>query len=212
MNPVIKPSTIERLKTIIDSAGMHENNEGNAFSMVDEIEEELKGYDDNRENKIFLFGSSALILILAGVLIYVNKASWPLMFVFVWIGAFLYYRVTEKSLIIESLQKRSLISPSDPIPKMEYILSGIDLKIGRKTVLKGFLSLVLSSSVMLAHHLFVDSSVTINMFLLISAIIASYLFWNSFYKEDIKMLNDLKIDVNQLKSKTLLSRYNNEEE
>ena len=118
----------------------------------------------------------------------------------------MYFRVHEKGLELNSLQMKSLINQQSPIPKMDYLISGIDLKIGRKEVLKGYMSIMLSSAVMMAHRLFVDSSVTINMFLLIGAIIASYFFWNNFYKEDIGELDEIKGQIQELKSQLILGR------
>ena len=118
----------------------------------------------------------------------------------------MYYRVHEKGLQLDVLQKQSLIDPQNPIPKMDYLISAIDLKIGRKDILKIYMSIMLSSTVMMAHHLFVDSSFTVNMFLLLGAIIASYFFWNNFYKEDISELNEIRSQIEELKSTLILGR------
>ena len=206
MKPVFQPETIAKLKGIIDAVMQPNQGTQDITDTIEEIEKSLKSYEDNKENKIFLFGSAALVVILALVLMFTTKASWPLMFIVVWIGGFMYYRVHEKGLELEVLQRQSLISPKTPIPKMDYLISGIDLKIGRKEVLKGYLSLMLSSAVMMAHHLFVDSSVTVNMFLLIGAIIASFFFWSYFYKDDITELTEIKNQIQELKSQLVLGR------
>ena len=206
MKPVFHPETISNLKEMIDAVMKPDHNTPNISETIDDIEKSLKLYNDNKENKIFLFGSAALVVIFALILMYTTKASWPLMFIVVWIGGFMYYRVHEKGLVLEVLQKQTLINPKSPIPKMDYLISGIDLKIGRKDVLKGYLSLMLSSAVMMAHHLFVDSSVTVNMFLLIGAIIASYFFWNHFYKVDIAELSEIRDQIEELKSQLVMGR------
>ena len=206
MKPVFHPDTIMNLKGMIDAVMQSDQGTINISETIDELEKSLKSYQDNKENKIFLFGSGALVVIFALILMFTTKASWPLMFIVVWIGGFMYYRVNEKGLELDTLQKKSLINQLSPIPKMDYLISGIDLKIGRKEVLKGYLSLMLSSSAMMAHHLFVDSSVTINMFLLIGAIIASYFFWNNFYKDDISELDEIKAQIQELKNQLILGR------
>ena len=205
MKPVFQEDHISKLKSIIDNVMNPGREDHDVSDLVDEIETSLKSQNDNKENKIFLYGASGLVIIFALILMYTTKASWPLMFIVVWLGGLMYYRVHEKSLITTNLQLKSLISPTDSVPKIDYLLSAIDLKIGRKEVLKYFLSIMLSSTVMMAHRLFVDSSVTLNMFLLIGAIIASYFFWNNFYKEDINMMQDIRDQLNQLKSKIVLN-------
>lgn len=206
MKPVFHPDTIMNLKGMIDAVMQSDQGTINISETIDDLERSLKSYKDNKENKIFLFGSGALVIIFALILMYIGEASWPLMFIVVWIGGFMYYRVNEKGLELDTLQKKSLINQLSPIPKMDYLISGIDLKIGRKEVLKGYLSLMLSSAAMMAHHLFVDSSVTINMFLLIGAIIASYFFWNNFYKDDISELSRIKEQIQELKNQLILGR------
>lgn len=206
MKPVFQEDHINKLKSIIDDVMLSDEKENNIPDLVDGIEDSLKAYTDNKENRIFLFGAAALVIIFAIILMYTTKASWPLMFIVVCIGGFMYYRVSEKSLINTTLQLKSLITPTDSTPKIDYLLSAIDLKTGRKEVLKFYLSIMLSSTVMMAHRLFVDSSVTINMFLLIGAIIASYFFWNNFYKEDISELDQVKDQLRELKSKLILDR------
>ena len=188
-------------------AVMHQGSRNTDITiLIDDVEKSLKSYQDNKENKIFLFGSAALVVIFALVLMFTTKASWPLMFIIVWIGGFMYYRVHEKGLDLDVLQKQSLINPKSPLPKMDYLISGIDLKIGRKDILKIYMSIMLSSTVMMAHHLFVDSSVTVNMFLLVGAIVLSYFFWNNFYKEDISELNVIRDQIEELKSQLILGR------
>ena len=191
---------------MIDAVMQSDQGMTNISETIDDIEKALKSYQDNKENKVFLFGSAALVIVFAIILMYIAKASWPLMFVVVWVGGFMYYRVHEKGLELNTLEKKSLINQQSPIPKMDYLISGIDLKIGRKEMLKVYMSIMLSSTVMMAHRLFVDSSVTINMVLLIGAIIASYLFWNNFYKEDIAELEEIKGQIQELKSQLILGR------
>ncbi|MFT4537160.1 MAG: hypothetical protein ACJA1A_003644 [Saprospiraceae bacterium] len=206
MKPVFHPDTILNLKEMIDAV-MHSGQDNTDISeIIDDVEKSLKSYQDNKENKIFLFGSAALVVIFALILLYTTKTSWPLIFIVVWIGGFMYYRVHEKGLELNTLQMKSLINQQSPIPKMDYLISGIDLKTGRKEALKIYMSIMLSSSVMMAHMLFVDSSVTINMFLLIGAIIVSYFFWNNFYKEDISELNEIRDQIEELKSQLILGR------
>lgn len=204
MKPVFKEEYISKLKSIIDSEqGIEEEDIQNS---IEELESSLKSKSDDKEISIFIYGSAAMVVAFALVLMYTTKASWPLMFIIVWIGGFMYYRVHDQSLVIDTLQKQRLIDPNNPIPKMDYLMSLIDLKTGLKDVLKIYLSIMLSSTVMMAHRLFIDSSVTLNMFLLIGAIIASYFFWNNFYKEDIAELENVKEEIQMLKSKLILER------
>lgn len=191
---------------MINAVMQQEGEHPNIPKVIDDIQKSLQDYQDNKENKTFLFGSAVLIVVFALILMYTTKASWPMMFIIVWIGGFMYYRVHEKGLYLDMLQKQSLINPKSPLPKMDYLISGIDLKIGRKEILKIYMSIMLSSTVMMAHHLFVDSSVAVNMFLLIGAIIASYFFWNHFYKEDIEKLNEVRAQIEELKSQLILGR------
>jgi hypothetical protein len=44
------------------------------------------------------------------------------------------------------------------------------------------------------------------MFLLIGAIIASYFFWNNFYKDDISELSRIKEQIQELKNQLILGR------
>ena len=148
MKPVFQPETISNLKGMIDAVMQQGTGNTNVSEVIDDIEKSLKAYQDNKENKIFLFGSAALVVIFALILMFTAKASWPLMFIIVWIGGFMYYRVHEKGLELDVLQKQSLINPKSPLPKMEYLISGIDLKIGRKDILKIYMSIMLSSTVM----------------------------------------------------------------
>jgi hypothetical protein len=149
VKPVFHPDTIMNLKGMIDAVMQSDQGTINISETIDDLERSLKSYKDNKENKIFLFGSGALVIIFALILMYIGEASWPLMFIVVWIGGFMYYRVNEKGLELDTLQKKSLINQLSPIPKMDYLISGIDLKIGRKEVLKGYLSLMLSSAAMI---------------------------------------------------------------
>lgn len=206
MKPVFKEEYISKLKGIIEETQPGNAAAENINEIVNHLESSLGQSSDDQENTIFVYGSAALVIVFASILMYTTKASWPLMFIIVWIGAFMYYRVHEKGLTIDRLQKKALINPHNPIPKMDFLVSDIDLRIGRKDVLKGYLSLLLSSTVMMAHRLFVDSSVTLNMFLLIGAIVASWFFWNNFFKEDIEVLNDVKSKLQVLKSKLILDR------
>ncbi len=206
MKPVFHPETISNLKEMIDAVMQQGSGNTNVSEVIDDIGKSLKSYQDNKENKIFLFGSAALVVIFALILLFTTKASWPLMFIIVWIGGFMYYRVHEKGLELEVLQKQSLINPKSPLAKMDYLISGIDLKIGRKDILKIYMSIMLSSTVMMAHHLFVDSSVTVNIFLLFGAIVLSYFFWKNFYKEDIAELNVIRDQIEELKSQLILGR------
>jgi len=204
VKPVFQEEHITKLKSIIDNV-TDSYSESDSFAAVDGIEQSLEEIQDEKENSIFLYGAAALVVVLALVLMNNTQKSWPLMFVIVWIGAFMYYRVHDKSLSTERLLKKSHITPKTPVPKIDYLISDIDRRIGRKDVLKTYLSLVLSSAVMLAHHLFVDSSVTINMFLLIGAVVASYFFWRHFYKDDIETLDRVKQQLHDLKSQILLN-------
>ena len=206
MKPVFQPETISNLKGMIDAVMQPESGKANVSEVIDDIQKSLKEYQDNKENKIFLLGSAGLVVLFALILMFTTKASWPLMFIIVWVGGFMYYRVHEKGLQLDVLQKQSLIDPQNPIPKMDYLISAIDLKIGRKDILKIYMSIMLSSTVMMAHHLFVDSSFTVNMFLILGAIIASYFFWNNFYKEDISELNEIRSQIEELQSTLILGR------
>lgn len=172
--------------------------------VIQEIENGLKTYKDNQENKILFYGTSALVIALSLILTYTTKASWPLMFLIIWLGGFLYYRVHEKSLVIDNLQKSSLVKHDQPLTSISFLKSAIDLKTGRKSVLKIFLSILISSSVMMAHFLFVDSSFWMNLGLLVGAIIASLFFWNSFYKEDIAQLSEMKEQLHELENQLIL--------
>ncbi len=204
MKPVFEEGAISKLKRIIDSVMNIENPNDSIVEVIDSIESSIKSYQDEKENQILLFGTAALVVILSLVLMYTNKASWPLMFIIVWVGAFMFYRVHEKGLVIDSLNKQSQIDPHNPIPKMHYLESQINLKLGRKDVLKWYMSILLSSAVMMAHHLFVDTSVSVNIFLLIGAIVASYFFWDYFFKEDSLQLIEMKDQLGELREKLIL--------
>jgi len=204
VKPVFEEGAISKLKGIIDSVMNIENPNDSIVEVIDSIESSIKSYQDEKENQILLFGTAALVVILSLVLMYTNKASWPLMFIIVWVGAFMFYRVHEKGLVIDSLNKQSQIDPHNPIPKMHYLESQINLKLGRKDVLKWYMSILLSSAVMMAHHLFVDTSVSVNIFLLIGAIVASYFFWDYFFKEDSLQLIEMKDQLGELREKLIL--------
>lgn|GEM_PF-3551005 len=204
MKPVFEEGAISKLKGIIDSVIQPEDSNDGIIEVLGNIESSLSAHQDEKENKLFLFGAAAIVVLLALILLYTNKASWPLMFIVVWVGAFMYYRVHEKGLVTDSLNKQSLVKANNPILKMAFLESEINLKLGRKDVLKWYLSILLSSAVMMAHHLFVDTSVSINMFLLIGAVVASYFFWDYFFKEDTQQLSEMKGRLHELKNKLIL--------
>jgi len=204
VKPVFEEGAISKLKGIIDSVIQPEDSNDGIIEVLGNIESSLSAHQDEKENKLFLFGAAAIVVLLALILLYTNKASWPLMFIVVWVGAFMYYRVHEKGLVTDSLNKQSLVKANNPILKMAFLESEINLKLGRKDVLKWYLSILLSSAVMMAHHLFVDTSVSINMFLLIGAVVASYFFWDYFFKEDTQQLSEMKGRLHELKNKLIL--------
>lgn len=206
MKPVIVESTIAKLKGIIDSATGDEKGEMKVDEAINDLEAEIIAFDDNRENVIFLYGAISLVVVLASVLIYTHGASWPLGFVVLSSGALLYYQVTERAQVTDNLILKGRVSSVSPLTKIDYLVGEIDLKIARKKVLKIYLSIVLSSAVMMAHHLFVDSSVGINMFLLVGAMIASYFFWNHLYKVDVTALSAVRDELSATKSTLILGR------
>lgn len=212
MKPVFIEETIVKLKKIIESSSGYSDNV-KVDEVTDEIEKSLKSYKDNKENKILFYGTSVIVVALSLILTFKTKSSWPLMFLVIWFGGFMYYRVHERSLILDNLQKISRVKPNDPLSNIVYLKSAIDLKVGRKNVLKIFLSVLISSSVMMAHYLFVDTSFWMNIGLLIGAIVASYFFWNSFYKEDISELEGMNDQLHQLENQIILGfGYRSEEE
>ena len=201
------------MKNIIESTTFGGSHTAAIDEVTNEIEQSLKAYKDNEENKILYYGTSAVVVILSLILTYVSGASWPLMFLVIWLGGFMYYRVHERGLVLNNIDKISKVKPGDPLSKIIYLKSAIDLKVGRKSVLKVFLSVLISASVMMAHYLFVDTSYWINLGLLIGAIVASYFFWNNFYKEDITALESMKTQLRQLESQIILgSGYKRDEE
>jgi len=204
LKPVFIESTIDKLKKIIDSTSSGLTDKVQVDEVTDEIEKSLKAYKDNEENRILYYGTSVVVVLLSIILTYKTGASWPLMFLVIWFGGFMYYRVHERGLILDNIDKISKVKPEDPLSKIVYLKSAIDLKVGRKYVLKSFLSVLISSSVMMAHYLFVDTSFWMNLGLLAGAIAASYFFWNSFYKEDITGLNSIKSQLHQLESQIIL--------
>jgi len=213
LKPVFIEETITKLKNIIDSSASGYTDRLQVDEVTDEIEKSLKAYKDNKENKILFYGTSIITVLLSLILTYKTQSSWPLMFMVLWFGGFMYYRVHEKSLVLDNLNKISLVKPNDPLSNIVYLKSAIDLKVGRKNVLKIFLSVLVSCAVMMTHFLFVDTSFWMNIGLLMGAIGASYFFWNSFYKEDIIGLEALKSQLHQLESQIILeSGYNSEEE
>lgn len=205
MKPVFQEETISKLKNIIDSTISGESNNNQIEEIIEQIEQALKAYQDNQENKILFYGTSAIVVLLSLILTYTTKTSWPLMFLIIWFGGFMYYRVHEKGLVLKNLHKSSLVKHDEPLTSISFLKSAIDLKVGRKSVLKIFLSVLISSSVMMAHYLFVDSSFWMNFGLLTGAVIASYFFWNSFYKKDISELEEMKDQLHQLESKIILN-------
>lgn len=204
MKPVFIESTIGKLKKIIESTSSGSTDQVQIDEVTDEIEKSLKAYKDNQENRILYYGTSAIVVLLSLFLTYKTSASWPLMFLVIWFGGFMYYRVHERGLILDNIDKISKVQPDNPLSKIVYLKSAIDLKVGRKNVLKIFLSVLISASVMMAHYLFVDTSFWMNIGLLTGAIIASYFFWNSFYKEDINALQSMKSQLHQLESQLIL--------
>lgn len=212
MKPVFIESTIAKLKQIIESTSSDFSDKIQVDEITDEIEKSLKAYKDNEENKILLYGTSIIVLALSLFLTYKTRSSWPLMFIVIWFGGFMYYRVHERGLVMDNIHKISKVSPDDPLSKIIYLKSAIDLKVGRKNVLKVFLSVLISSSVMMAHFLFVDTSFWMNFGLLTGAIVASYFFWKSFYNEDILALESMKTQLHQLQNQIILSSGLNSEE
>lgn len=204
MKPVFIEETIVKLKKIIESTTSGNSDVVEVDLITDQIEKSLKEYKDNQENKILFYGTSVIVALLSLLLTYNTKMSWPLMFLVIWFGGFMYYRVHEKSLIIDNLRKLSLVNIDDPISKIVYLKSAIDLKIGRKNVLRIYLSVLISSAVMMAHFLFVDTAFWMNLGLLVGAIVASYFFWKSFYKEDLSALGSMKSQLHQLESQIIL--------
>lgn len=206
MKPVIVENTIAKLKGIIDNAADDEMGEMKVEAVINDLEAEIIAFDDNKENVIFLYSAISLVVVLASVLIYKHGASWPLAFVVLSSGALLYYRVTERAQMTDNLIIKSHNPTASPLSKIDYLVGEIDLKIIRKEVLKIYLSIALSSAVMLAHHLFVDSSVALNMLLLLGAVVASYFFWNHFYKVDVTALSALRDELSATKSRLILDR------
>ncbi len=213
MKPVFIEETITKLKKIIDSAASVNTDNIQFDDITDEIEKSLKEYKDNTENRILFYGTSVITVALSIILIYKTYSSWPLIFLVIWLGAFMYYRVHEKSLVLNNLHKISLVKHDDPLSKIIFLKSAIDLKVGRKNVLRIFLSVLISSSVMMAHFLFVDTSFWMNFGLLVGAVVASYFFWRSFYSEDIALLELMKDKLHQLENRIVFgSGYYSEKE
>ena len=182
--------------------------------ITDQIENSLKVYKDNDENKVLFYGTSCVVIALSLILTFTTKSSWPLMFLVIWFGGFMYYRVHEKSLVLTNLEKMGEVEFGHPLSKIAFLKSAIDLKVGRKSVLKFFLSILISSSVMMAHFLFVDTSFWMNLGLLVGAIVASYFFWQYFYKIEIDTLQSMKDQLHQLENQIILggANFQNEEE
>jgi len=212
LKPVFIEETIAKLKRIIDANTGVGSATVSIEETLDEIEKALKAYQDNRENRILLYGTSLLVVVLALILIFTTRSTWPLMFLVLWFGGFMYYRVHEKSLVIHQLDKLNKVQYDQPITQLIHLKSVIDLKYGRKSILKVFLSVMISCAVMMAHYLFLDTSFWMNLGLLIIAIIASYFFWNSFYKEETEALQSMKDQLDQLESQIILGGGYSEEE
>ena len=212
MKPVYIEETIAKLRDIIDSVMKGSDPLKEVNRIAGEIEQSLKSYKDNKENKALFYGASILIVLLSAILIYKTRSSWPLMFVVIWLGGFLWYRVHERGLILDNIEKISKVKPEEPLSNLVYLKSAIDLKVGRKQVLKIFLSVMISSTVMMAHYLFVDTSFWMNLGLLSAAIIASYFFWQSFYKEDITALQLMKDQLQQLENQIIIGTGHQTEE
>ncbi|MDF1695736.1 MAG: hypothetical protein P1U56_07900 [Saprospiraceae bacterium] len=205
MKPVFIEETIAKLKNIIESTISGVDNQTQVDEVIDQIEKSLKGYKDNKENRILFYTASLLIVVLSLLLTYTTHASWPLMFLVIWFGGFMYYRVHEKSLVLNNLSKLGEVNYKNPLSSISYLKSAIDLKVGRKSVLKIFLSVMFSCTVMMAHFLFVDTAFWMNFGLLLLAIVASFFFWTSFYKEEINALESMKDKLHQLENKIILS-------
>ena len=212
MKPVFIEETLFRLQEIIDSTSAGRMDNSRVNEVTDEIEKSLKAYKDNNENKILFYGASVIVVALSIILTFKTMTSWPLMFMVIWFGGFMYYRVHERSLIVKNITKFSKVKYDDPLTNITYLMSAIDLKIGRKTVLKYFLSVMISSSVMMAHFLFVDTTFWINLGLFTGAIIVSFFFWNSFYREDLTALISMKNKLHQLENQIILSSSQQTEE
>lgn len=192
------------MKHIIESSISGNTDKIEVDKITDQIENSLKAYKDNQENRILYYGTSVAVIALSVLLIYTTKSSWPVMFLVIWFGLFMYYRVHEKSLVLNNLDKISKVDNADPLTKIVFLKSAIDLKVGRKSVLKIFLSVLISSAAMMVHFLFVDSSFWMNIVLLVGAITASYFFWQYFYKEEIVELESMKEKLHRLESQLIL--------
>ena len=214
MKPVFIEETILKLKSIIESSIYGDPDKIDVEEITDQVENSLKAYKDNDENKVLLYGASCVIIALSLILTFTTKSSWPLMFLVIWFGGFMYYRVNEKSLVQTNLIKMSAANHNNSLSRIAFLKSAIDLKVGRKSTLKIFLSVMISSSVMMAHFLFVDTSFWMNLGLLISAVVASYFFWQYFYKEEIDTLQSMKNQLHQLENQIILggANFQNEEE
>jgi len=204
LKPVFIEETITKLKRIIESSISGNTDKIEVDEIINQIENALKAYKDNQENKILYYGTSVVVVVFSLILTYTTKTSWPLMFLVIWFGLFMYYRVHEKSLVLNNLDKISKVKNGDPLSKIVFLKSAIDLKVGRKSVLKIFLSILISSSVMMVHFLFVDSSFWMNLGLLIGAITASYFFWQYFYNEEIDELGMMKNKLHLLENQLIL--------
>jgi hypothetical protein len=205
LKPVFIEETIEKLKNIIETSKSDTPDKLEVDIIIDQIENSLKSYKDNNENKVLFYGASSLVIILTLILTFTTKLSWPLMFLVIWFGGFMYYRVHEKSLVLNNLDRMSKVENERPLSKIAFLKSAVDLKIGRKSALKIFLSIMISSSVMMAHFLFVDTSFWMNLGLLIAAIVASNYFWQYLYQEETDMLESIKEQMHQLENQIILS-------
>ncbi len=204
MKPVYRENNIEKLKNIIDNVVGTKRDDAEIFNILNEIEHSVKEKNDKNENKILLILSTCLVIFLSITLSIITSTIWPLLFFILSIGLYLYYRIHEKWLIITSLEKKKELDSSIWSTKAEYLLSGVNLKIKRKKMLTLYLSFMFSSSVMLTHYLFIDSSFLLNITLLLVALIVSYFFWKSFYKEDIIAFSESKEKLTNLYRKAIL--------
>ena len=148
MKPLFQESQINKLKDIIDEVLNLDNSHASILAVISDIETSLKQNDKRKETKILLYFSFIIVLVLSVILIYVTTATWPFVFIIISIGGYAYYKVHEIHLIIELLNKKRKIDPSNPSYKIEYLKCAIDLKIGRKEMLALYLSVTISSIVM----------------------------------------------------------------
>jgi len=208
VKPVIIDSHFEKLKEIIESASSTTLSDNESYDQLTDIENDLKHYNDDKENSLLLYGSSITLILLSIAIIYFHNAYWPIFFLVVWLIGFAFYRQHIKSIIVDNLNLKSKLSPPDLIPKIDYIISAIDIKLGRKQYLQILLALYLSSSLMMAHILIrPESFFNINLLILLLAIPLSYFFWNNYYSEEIQQLEEAKSSLMKLKTKLVVNKY-----